>query len=106
MNLLRNFPNTVVFGSNFPFWVHKFLYRIIKPNDSSQNSPQLRIITLTTIKAEITITITITVTMAIAIITTCYWMKDSLRGDKSSTYLFVYWMWFLVKGMLEVVVVS
>ena len=44
---------------------------------------------------------TITVTMAIAIITTWYWMKDSLRGDKSSTaYLVVYWMWFLVKGIL------
>jgi len=58
----------------------------------------LRIITLTTIKAEVTITIT--VTMAIAITTTWYWMKDSLRGDKSSTYLVVYWTWFLVKGIL------
>ena len=64
----------------------------------------MRIITLT-IKAKITITIT--VTMAIAIITTWYWMiKDSLRGDNSSTYLVVYWMWFLVIGILEVVVVS
>ena len=64
------------------------------------------LITLT-IKAKITITLTITVTMAIAIITTWYWMiKDSLRGDNSSTYLVVYWMWFLVKRMLEVLVVS
>ena len=37
---------------------------------------------------------------------TWFWMKDSLRADKSSTYLVLYWMWFLVIGMLEVVVVS